>query len=233
MSKTIQLSSETLAILKNFATISQSIWFKEGDSIKTRAPSREVYAIANIGEVFPIDFSIYDLPRFLNVIGLFETETELRFEEIDNGVVIGSGKNCVRYIFSDPIIMPNNCVPPSEYDKKPRLPEIVGNFKLKSEILDKVKKAASVLGSPNISIVSIDGEVKLIAHDKKNTLSDQFAMEIDGAQVSKNFVVDLKLETLRLLPGEYEVSVAEKIAVHFQNKTIPVEYFISCQISLT
>lgn len=233
MSTTVKLSAETMAIMKNFAAISGSQWFKQGSEIKTRSSSREVYALAKISETLPADFAVYDLPRLLNVVGLFGDEAELTFGEIDNGVIVGAGRNKVKYVFSDPIIMPQNCVTPEEYEKNPRIPPQVGAFTLKSDQLDKVKKAASVLGNPNISIVSDGTTVSLITHDLKNKLSDQFILEVEGATVDKAFQVDLKLETLRLIPGEYEITVAEKIVVHFKHATLPVEYYICGQITVS
>ena len=229
---TMTLSTETTAILKNFASINQSIWFKAGTQIRTRSQSREVYAFADLKEQIPTDFAVYDLPRLLNVCGLFSEQPEFKFGTMDNGVLIGNGKSSVRYIFSDPIIVPDYCVRPEEYDKNPKMPAIISTFNLKHEQLGRIIKAASVLNSPNISITSDGTSVKLIAHDKKNSLCDKFELELDGATTDKPFNVELKLETLRLIPGDYMVDVGEKIAVRFTNQTTPVTYFICAQIAV-
>ena len=54
----MKLSPETLALLKNFASISQSIHIKPGNSLKTVKGSRAVYGEATIPEKFEKEFGI-------------------------------------------------------------------------------------------------------------------------------------------------------------------------------
>lgn len=226
--KKINLSQQTIMILKNFSTINPSIYFVEGNVIKTRSMATDVYAMATIQEEIPKEFAVYDLNRFLSVCGLFAESPELNFNVIDNGVMIGSASNAVRYIYSDPIIIPEAVVSPEEYVKNPKMPPIAAQFTLKTEQLNRVIKAASVLGSPNVSIISDGTTLQITTHDKRQKLCDQYNLIIENpTSLNGAFNIDLKLETLRLIPGDYEVSVGERIAVRFNNEAAGVQYFIT------
>jgi hypothetical protein len=67
----MKLSQETIAILKNFATINQGVFFKEGNTISTMSPQKNILVDAKISETIPQNFGIYDLNNFLSVIFIF------------------------------------------------------------------------------------------------------------------------------------------------------------------
>ena len=76
----MQISKRTLGILKNFASINQSILIEEGNTIETISNIKDVYAKVEVDETFPVTFAIYDLNEFLACLSLF-TKPELTFEE--------------------------------------------------------------------------------------------------------------------------------------------------------
>jgi hypothetical protein len=63
----MKLSNDTITVLKNFATINQGIYFKQGKTIKTVSPQKNIMAEVTVEEEFPIDFGVYDLNNFLSV----------------------------------------------------------------------------------------------------------------------------------------------------------------------
>ena len=65
---TMNLSDNTLGILKNFAGINNSILVKEGNQLRTISVMKNILAEAQIPEDFPRQFGIYDLNQFLNHI---------------------------------------------------------------------------------------------------------------------------------------------------------------------
>ena len=75
----MKLSDRTINLLKNFASIIQSILFKQGKSLRTISVMKNILAEANVDEDFPQEFGVYDLSQFLNSLGLFH-ETELNFK---------------------------------------------------------------------------------------------------------------------------------------------------------
>ena len=61
----MKLSDKTLALLKNFAGINQSILVKQGSKLRTISIAKNILAEVEITEEFPRDFAIYDLNQFL------------------------------------------------------------------------------------------------------------------------------------------------------------------------
>ena len=68
----MNLSNETISVLKNFATINQNLVIKSGSSISTMSAMKNIVASAKVKETWPTDFAIYDLNEFLSALSLFE-----------------------------------------------------------------------------------------------------------------------------------------------------------------
>ena len=162
----MKLSDKTIKLLKNFSSINQSILFKEGSKLRTISVMKNILAEATVDEEFPKDFGIYDLVQFLNGLDLHETP-ELDFTR-DEHVVIREGKMRSKYFFADPSVIVS---PP---DKPLSLPTQDVCFILRSQQLEKLKKASYVYALPDISAIGEDGVVKLVARDKKNDTSNDF-----------------------------------------------------------
>ena len=99
----MKLSDTTLAILKNFSSINQSILVRKGNKLRTMSVMKTVLAEAKVEEEFPKDFAIYDLNQFLNGLSLHE-DPDLDFGN-DSYVVIREGKRRVKYFFADPEVI--------------------------------------------------------------------------------------------------------------------------------
>ena len=149
----MRLSDKTIKLLKNFSSINQSILFKEGSKLRTISVMKNILAEATVDEEFPKDFGIYDLVQFLNGLDLHETP-ELDFTR-DEHVVIKEGKMRSKYFFADPSVIIS---PP---DKPLSLPTQDVCFVLKSQQLEKLKKASYVYALPDISAIGENGVVKL------------------------------------------------------------------------
>ena len=63
------LSQETVAILKNFSTINQSILIKPGKQLGMSV-MKSILVEADTIEEFPQEIGIYDLNQFLNCLSL-------------------------------------------------------------------------------------------------------------------------------------------------------------------
>jgi hypothetical protein len=73
----MKLSNDTLNVLKNFASINQSIMFKKGKTLKTVSGGKNVLAEATINEEIPADFGVYNLNEFLSVLSLHKEDVTL------------------------------------------------------------------------------------------------------------------------------------------------------------
>jgi hypothetical protein len=220
----MKLSQDTVAILKNFSTINHTIFIKAGNVVKTKSGAADVFGTAEIAETFPVDFAIYELSRFLNAMSLF-TDPDLEFSE-DSAVTITDGKNSIRYVFADPSLISG-----ANYDKEIKLPPVIASFELKQEQLAKMQKAAAVLGNPTVTIFAKNGSLVVSTHDKKNSSSDKFSLNI-GTTDAPDFKVDLKLETLRMINGDYTVDVTEKVVCKFTHTTSNLSYLVAGEVTL-
>ena len=54
----MKLSDRTINLLKNFASINQSILFKQGNQLRTISVMKNILAEANIDEDFPQELSL-------------------------------------------------------------------------------------------------------------------------------------------------------------------------------
>ena len=76
----MKLSSETISVLKNFATINQNLIIKSGSELSTMSAMNNILGKAKVKENFPQEFAIYDLNEFLAAISLFNNP-ELDFKK--------------------------------------------------------------------------------------------------------------------------------------------------------
>jgi len=78
----MNLSSDTVAVLKNFSDINQNILVKPGNKVQTISTMKNILAEADISETFDQEFAIYDLPEFLRTVEMFD-KPSLSFTEND------------------------------------------------------------------------------------------------------------------------------------------------------
>ena len=60
----MKLSEKTFTLLKNFATINNSVLVKQGSKLRTISIAKNILAEATVNEEFPRDFAIYELNQF-------------------------------------------------------------------------------------------------------------------------------------------------------------------------
>ena len=219
----MKLSDSTLSLLKNFSTINQSILFKQGTKLRTISVMKNILAEATVSEEIPKDFGIYDLGQFLNGLSLHNSP-ELDFQE-DNHVVIKEGRSRSKYFFADPQVI---VTPP---EKEMTLPSEDVSFELSTDQLDKLLKAASIYQLPDLAVVGGNGVVKIVVRDKKNDTSNDFAITVGETSTyfCKNFSFNFKVENIKILPGNYEVVVSQKLLSRFKSKNQDLTYFIALE----
>lgn len=215
----MKLSEKTIALLKNFSNINQSILFKQGNKLRTISVMQNILAEAEISEEIPQDFGIYDLNQFLNGLNLHR-QPELDFTN-NSYVVIREGKMRSKYFFSDPNVI---IVPP---DKQIKLPSEDVCFVVSTEQLEKLVKAAAIYQLPDLSAVGESGVVKLVVRDKKNDTSNDFAIVV--GETENEFCFNFKVENIKVLPGTYEVVVSKQLLSRFQSTTHDLTYYIALE----
>ena len=215
----MKLSDSTLAVLKNFAGINNSILVKKGNQLRTISVAKNILAEAEIPEDFPRDVAIYDLNQFLNGLSLHQ-DPNLDFTE-DSHITIKEGKRRVKYFYADPQVI---IAPP---DKEINLPTQEVCFQLESTSLEKLVKAAAVYQLPDLSVLGKDGDIHMVVRDKKNDTSNEFAVNV--GETDKDFSFNFKVENIRIIPGSYDVVVSSKLLSKFSNSKLNLTYFIALE----
>ena len=214
----MRLSSETVALLKNFSSINQSILIRAGKQLRTMSVMKNILVESAIPEEFSRDVAIYDLNQFLNCLSLIE-DADVLLEE--NAIVITDGTNSIEYRYSDPSVI----VAPPEKDLV--LPSEDVCVVLTEESLQTVKKAAAVLQIADVALVGDGNNIFLTVRDKKNSGSNSYRIMV--GQTESVFQFNLKVENLKVLPGDYDVVISQKNLAKFTSHSRPVTYFIALE----
>lgn len=217
----MELSDNTLQVLKNFSTINQNIMIRTGNTIKTISEARNVLATAVVDAEFPQDFGIYDLNEFIGVLGLVDTP-RLKFEDEYVTVSDSTGRSKVKYFFS-----PEETLTTPQKDIK--MPEAEVKFTLDNDTLNRLKKAASALGHGEVSITGKDGVLSLSVVESQNSTSNQYSIDIDGDFGNATFNFILSIANLKILPGDYDVSISNKLISNFSHKEFNLDYWIALE----
>lgn len=212
----MKFSERTLNVLKNFATINQSVVLKPGKQLRTISPQKTVMVVAQIEEDIPSEACIYDMSRFLSLCALFG-DPDIQVES--NHFVISQGKKKNMYYFADKSMV----ISPPE--KEITIPSNDVEVDVEWADLQSVIKASGVLQLPEIAFDG-DGETcTLKAIDSNNTTADTFGIEL-GATADK-FRLVIKTENLKLLPQNYKVTLSSKGISKFEGAGIT--YFVAIE----
>ena len=215
----MKLSDSTLAVLKNFAGINNSILVKKGNQLRTISVAKNILAEAEIPEDFPRDVAIYDLNQFLNGLSLHQ-DPNLDFTE-DSHITIKEGKRRVKYFYADPQVI---IAPP---DKEINLPTQEICFQLETTSLEKLIKAAAVYQLPDLSVIGKDGEIHMVVRDKKNDTSNEYSIYV--GETDNTFELNFKMENIKIIPGSYNVVMSSKLLSEFTNTQYNLKYFIALE----
>ena len=214
----MKISNDTRSVLKNFSTINSGIRVKTGNKLETISNMKNILAVATVDESFPQDFSIYNLPEFLGATSLL---SDPEFEFGDTSLTVADDNSSLAYFYASEGMV-------TAPDKMITMPDAEIVINLSSTLLSELQKAASVLGV-NDMVLSSDGTViRLEVTDKKNPTSNTFS-RIVGEGNGVSYTMNFKIENLKVLDGNYEVSVSSKGISHFNNTDIDLEYFIALE----
>lgn len=216
----MKIDTSTVAILKNFAKINPSILIQEGNVIKTISTSKTIMAKAKLSQNFDHKFAVYNLDRFISSLSLFN-EPDLVFK--DKFVTITDGDKKINYTYADESTIIK------APDKEISLPSVDVEFTLTHEVFKDVEKGLSVLGLPEIVIVGDGAKIFIQASDSKNPSGDVYSVMI--GETDKNFRAIFKSENIKVLPGDYQVSISAAGISLFKSEV--AEYFIAVESTST
>lgn len=222
------LSDNTLEVLKNFASINPNLVFKPGQRLSTISEAKTIMAKAEIVEDFPQEFGIYDLNELLSVYGLIENP-QVSFE--DKSVLISNtvggnklpNQQKIKYFYAEKEIL-------TTPQKDIQMPNAEVGVNITSDVMAQIRKAAAVLGHTELTLAGNDGVIKAIVSDGRDATSNSFELELDINNSCKNeFNFVVSIPNLKLLDGDYFVSISSKLISNWVNSNYPVEYFIALE----
>jgi hypothetical protein len=220
----MKLSEQTIEILKNFSTINPNLVFKKGKVLQTITEAKNILASATIQEEFPHTFGIYDLTEFLASLSLVE-DPSLSFNE--SSVSISGGKTSLEYYYS-----PLNLLTTPQ--KQVNMPDAEVTFKFTEVLLNKIRRASSVLGHTSLQILGEEGKISLNVIDPKTPSSNKYSVIADENNSCKEaFSFIAVVGNLKMIPGDYTISISSKLISHFKHSALPVDYWMALEKTST
>jgi hypothetical protein len=109
------------------------------------------------------------------------------------------------------------------------MPEADVSFTLTEINYKKLLKKALIYQAPDLAFIGIKGgDVVLKVFDKKNDTSNSSTIVV-GQNATADYTFYFKVENMKMIDGDYDVSVSAKSISHFKNKKLPVEYWIALE----
>ena len=220
----MKISKETLDVLKNFSAINPNLVIKPGNKLSSIAEAKNIMSAVEVSETFPKEVGIYDLNEFLGALSLIN-DPDLEFG--DDSVIIKSNVASLTYRYADTSILTSPV-------KEVTMPEVDVTVNLTADDITQVRKAGSALGHPVVSITSSEGSDKLYLEvkDPENSTANVFKLEV--GESDKSFDFQFLISNLKLVPGDYEVSVSSKLISHWKCiNNNSVEYWIALEKNST
>jgi len=215
----MKLSENTLAVLKNFASINSGVVLSAGTAQRTISPEKSILVEATIDDDIPTQFGIYDLNQFLGNLTTLRNP-ELTFSK--EGVVLDDGELSFEYRACSA----NLIITPPE--KELVLKSVDVTFFLPNDTLQKLIKVATMNGLPNLSVVGKNGQLLLKIHERANDTSNSGTIQI-GDYAGQDFTASFKTDNLKLLPNDYNVEIQKGAFAKFENAAKTLKYFIALE----
>lgn len=217
----MKLSKDTVALFKNFAGINSNLLLKQGNKLATISSQKNVMSDTIVTETFPSDFGIYDLNEFLGAMSLFE-DPELDFAE--KFVTIKEGNASIKYFAADPSVL-------TAPQKAITFPNADIEFTMTATMLNMIQKTASVLRATDLIIVGDGSTMTIQVGDKKNATGNTYNAQVGSTD--KTFKVFVKVENLKMLPGDYLVSISSKKISRFKATSSDLVYYVAVEADST
>lgn len=215
----MKISPATISILKNFATINQSILIKPGNILATQDTVPSIRSIAQVTEEFPVRVAIYDLHKFLGTLAMMG-DCDVDFQE--RKAVLKLGKQQAEYIYSNGNMVKEASV------KRPTGGEFF-TCHFSDRDISTILKAAAVFSAPMLSFVGENKVATLYIGTPKSenfdSPSDTFRLEL--GECEDEFDLRIPVEVFKVIPSDYNVVLNRKKFIHLASTTTPLEYWLA------
>lgn len=215
----MKLSSRTVSILKNYATINPSLVVEPGNVLRTVSPIRSVVAKAEVAETFPKPFAIYNLTQFLAAASI---GADPDFDFGDKSVTIASGDTAVTYWYANPDLIKvkaSDVTMPSE--------DVA--FDLPSAALKDVTRGATTLSLPTLFFTGNADGIYVCAGDALGNTNNIRTKIADGDPGHK-FNTIFAIENVKFIDSSYHVVVCKRGVASFTDTADTggiLQYFVA------
>lgn len=227
----MNISKQTIAILKNFQQINNSIIVDEKFILKTgmgatfENAKTAIVAVADIPEEFP-EFCVYDLNKLLASISMFDLDDlDFTFDELY--ITLKQAHRTVKIPMASIASIPYKVKQSAVSIKNPKV-EYKSTFDMSGTTLKNIKKAASTFKALQnhfkIEIKKGKGILKLT--NLGNSGSDLY---IETFEVDKNInaSIIIDLNDLKVIDGDYEISICDNVVLKLHNTDLKLTYQIT------
>jgi hypothetical protein len=174
---------------------------------------------AELEDVMPEQFGIYDLNQFLGNISTL-SNPDMTFSDL--AVIMNDGDISFNYYSCSPNLIVS---PP---DKELKLKQVDVSFTLTNVVLSKLLKLAAMNSLTHLSVVGKNGEIRLQTHEKANDTSNHASIKLNDYN-GEDFSASFKVDNIKLIPGDYDVEIQLGAFAKFISKNNKIKYFIALE----
>jgi len=213
----MKISDRTVEILKNFSAINTNILIRPGNLLSTITVGQNIFATAEINESFDREFAVYDLNNFLGILTAQEG-SEVVFG--DDSLTVSKDHSFFKYYYAEKEIItaaPDKTIPVVEFF----------SFKMDKGFLNLILKAAAITAANTLTLEG-DGKTVTVTVGDPDTPKTNTYSNVIG-ESDKVFKAHLAIENLKVIPGDYKVTISPKNFIHFSNQDMNLQYWIGLE----
>lgn len=208
-------------VLKNFQTINNKIIVEPGDVIKVISPALNVFAKTKIPFQIPIEFCLYDLNQFLQILSIdLSRNVEFRDKYIE---LIGQYSS-IKYHYAEPEVIDASTLKNKSLDFK--LPSCEASFKISSNILKQTLGHCRLLNQKEVRLSYKDDVLAIKSYSQYTGNVNEFSHTLEmGNKSTTEFQIILSVDVLDLYKSDYICNVSKSKFIEFIGTD--VEYIIA------
>ena len=213
----MKISNRTVSILKNFSSINTNILIRPGNVLSTITVGQNIFATAEIDESFDREIAVYDLNNLLGVITA-QQGSEVSFG--DEALTVSLGKSLFTYYYSDKDIIvsaPDKTIPVDSFY----------SFDMSESDLQLILKAAGITSANTLSVIGDGKEVTITVGNTEVPQANTFSNVIGESDLV--FKAHLAIENLKVIPGNYRVTISPRKFIHLTDKDGKLQYWLALE----
>lgn len=109
------------------------------------------------------------------------------------------------------------------------MPKTAIEFVLTQKKFAELQKASSVLQVSDISVSNDGSLISMSALDKADVSSNTYSIGVGEYGGSNSFEMFFKIDNLKLLAGDYDVEICEKVVSKFSHQGMKLHYWIALE----